>query len=446
VFVSDSSPSVEPGHDPGPQRPADLARLGITRLRIEDGVSLETVFRHVTEAGAEIVNVERVGVWLLVDQGRALRCVDLYERSKQSHSSGVTLQLDEFPEYRAALSGRKTLPAEAAATDPRTSGLAEAYLEPLGIGALLDASILVGGELVGVVCHEHVGPKREWTTEERDFAGSMADLLALKIRAAEMEEAKIALKTQANQLAEARRLDSLAEMAAGVAHDLSNFLTVVLGGAEAILRDSSDPRVLESAHLVLEAGKKGTSLSKELMSIARPGRRSSKVIRPVEVVSRQAPLLQSAAGDKHRVVIRSGEAGGGGRVLISPEQLERMVHNLVINARDAMPDGGDIVVRLDAVEISWSRSSTGGKGFPRRSCPASSIRSSPRNRAGKGPGWDWRSCTRSPHMPGDLCESNRSSARGARSASSSPGPAAPVESPRKRNKALVEDHSSRPTP
>jgi signal transduction histidine kinase len=379
VFVSDSSPSVEPGHDPGPQRPADLARLGITRLRIEDGVSLETVFRHVTEAGAEIVNVERVGVWLLVDQGRALRCVDLYERSKQSHSSGVTLQLDEFPEYRAALSGRKTLPAEAAATDPRTSGLAEAYLEPLGIGALLDASILVGGELVGVVCHEHVGPKREWTTEERDFAGSMADLLALKIRAAEMEEAKIALKTQANQLAEARRLDSLAEMAAGVAHDLSNFLTVVLGGAEAILRDSSDPRVLESAHLVLEAGKKGTSLSKELMSIARPGRRSSKVIRPVEVVSRQAPLLQSAAGDKHRVVIRSGEAGGGGRVLISPEQLERMVHNLVINARDAMPDGGDIVVRLDAVETVDESGKPGryqlvevvdrGKGIPPQVLP-----------------------------------------------------------------------------
>jgi len=41
---------------------------------------------------------------------------------------------------------------------------------------MLDASIFIGGEVVGVLCHEHTGPLREWTTEERDFAGSMADL------------------------------------------------------------------------------------------------------------------------------------------------------------------------------------------------------------------------------------------------------------------------------
>ncbi len=66
----------------GPQRPADIARLDIAKLRIEDGVTLETVFQRVTETAAEIVDVERVGVWLLVDQRRALRCADLFERSR----------------------------------------------------------------------------------------------------------------------------------------------------------------------------------------------------------------------------------------------------------------------------------------------------------------------------------------------------------------------------
>jgi two-component system, cell cycle sensor histidine kinase and response regulator CckA len=347
--VTEPSESVEPKTNLVAQRPADIARLEISRLSVESGVSLETVFRHVTEVASEYLQVERSGVWLLVDHNRALRCVDLFERSSRTHSSGVTLQLDEFPEYRNALLERKTVPAETALTDPRTIGLVSAYLEPLGIGAMLDASVLVGGELVGVVCNEQVGGPREWTTEERDFAGSMADLVALKIRAAEMEEARIALRTQSTQLAELRRLDSLAEMAAGVAHDINNFLTVALHGANSILAESTDPKVRQSAHLVLEAAQRGAGLTRELMEIAHPTQHSSRVIRPDRVLRELAPLLQKGTGDKHRVVIHTGERGG--RVLIAPEQFERLVHNLVLNARDAMPEGGEIVVNLDEVEV-----------------------------------------------------------------------------------------------
>lgn len=98
----------------GPQRPADLARLQIARLNVQQGVSLDAVIRQVTETSAQYLAVERSGVWLLVDHDRALRCVDLYERSRRSHSSGMILQLDEFPEYRDALLARKTVPAEIA--------------------------------------------------------------------------------------------------------------------------------------------------------------------------------------------------------------------------------------------------------------------------------------------------------------------------------------------
>ena len=375
--MAESPKPTAPHVSVGLQRPADLARLEIARLKVEQTASLETVFRRVTEICAEYLGVERAGVWLLTDQNRALRCVDLFERSRRSHSSGVTLQLDEFPEYRDALLERKTVPAETAETDPRTSGLAAAYLKPLGIGAMLDASILMGGELVGVVCNEHVGPSREWTTEERDFAGSMADLLAFKIRSAEMEEAKVALGTQTNQLAESRRVGALAEMAAGVAHDVGNFLTVVLCGAETILTDTNDPKVAQSARMILEAAQRGTVLTRELMEIARPGQHSSRVLRPERVLAEQAPLLQKAVGDRYEVVISTGKSGG--RVLIAPEQLERLVHNLVLNARDAMPGGGTIQVNLESVEVADDSGNSGryqmvevvdhGQGIPQQVLP-----------------------------------------------------------------------------
>ena len=338
----------ESSSPPESNRPADIARLDLTKLRIEDGIALETVFRRVTETAADILNVERVGVWLLVDERRALRCVDLFERSKATHSAGITLQVCEFPEYFAALERRKTVPAEVALTDPRTGGLADAYLIPLGITSMLDATIFVDGEVVGVVCHEHIGAPREWTTEQRDFAGSMADVLALKLRAAEIEELRSALRTQAMQLAESRRVGSLAEMAAGVAHDFNNILTVMIGGAELIAENPACPsEVAAFVRQITAAGQRGVALAKELMGFARPGPRSSRVIRPAEVLTSQLVVLQAAAGARHPVTLEARSATG--RVLIDPNQLERIVLNLVVNARDAMSAGGPIGVLVDAV-------------------------------------------------------------------------------------------------
>lgn len=332
-----------------PFRPFDLARLELTKLRLEDGVALETIFQHLTETAAQALNVERVGVWLMVDRKRALRCVDLFERTKNEHSAGITIRAHDFPEYFEVLEKRKTLPAEVAQTDARTSALTEAYLVPLGITSMLDAPILIGGEVVGVVCHEHIGPPREWSTEERDFAGSMADILALKMKAAEMQDARIALQTQAAQLAESRRMDSLAELAGGVAHDFNNILTVMIGTAELIAADGAASKsITERAQQISHAGQRGVALVKELMSYSRPGPASSRIVRPAEILMAQLPLLESVAGSQHtvRLDVRAAE----GRALISPTQLERAVLNLVTNARQAMPDGGEIDVTVDDVE------------------------------------------------------------------------------------------------
>jgi signal transduction histidine kinase len=335
---------------PEPNRPADLARLELTKLRVQDGVSLRAVVRNVTETAAKVLNVERASVWLLVDQRRVLRCVDLYELSKGKHSAGISFQIADFPEYFAALERRKTLPAELAVTDPRTSGLTEAYLEPLGITSLLDAAIFVGGDVIGVVCHEHVGPLREWTTEERDFAGSMADLLALKIRAAEMEDARKVLRTQASQLAESRRLDSLAELAAGVAHDFNNILSVIISDAGLIAsRPDADAELVTIAKRIQDAGWRGAAQAKEMMSFAKPLTRTSRVVRPGELILAQKSLLQTAVGNEHPLAFQINESAG--RILIAPEQLDRLMLNLVINARDASPIGSVISIAVDVVEL-----------------------------------------------------------------------------------------------
>ncbi len=138
-------------------------------------------FRRVTEQGARVLDVERVSVWLYDEPRSAIVCEDLFLRSRGKHEHGVRLAAADFPRYFSALEENRTVAARDACADPRTSEFAVGYLDVNGITSMLDAPIRSERSVVGVVCCEHVGPRREWTLVEEDFAGSLADAVALVI-------------------------------------------------------------------------------------------------------------------------------------------------------------------------------------------------------------------------------------------------------------------------
>lgn len=336
---------TDPGQDTAHfRRPMDDARLRISRLSPAH-FELPELFRKLCEIAADTLEVERVGIWLFVNQRSAIRCVCLFERSKRLFSEGATLRVADFPSYFASLKVRKTVPAESAAHDPRTNELQDSYLAPLGITSMLDAPILIDGEMQGVVCHEHVGRPREWATEERDFAGSVADLVALKLKGAEMEKLRRVLRDRDTDRAAQRQRESIAHMAAGVAHDFRNLLVIINGYAQEILREAA-PNSATGRHAqeILQTAARGNALTAELTAIARDERGHPQVIDAAEHVAAFLPALQKAVGDRH--VIDFQRAPGLGRVFIEPAQLERIVLNLILNARDAMIHGGTIIVRL----------------------------------------------------------------------------------------------------
>ena len=102
-------------------------------------------------------------------------------RTAARHSSGTVLKATDFAPYFNALNGERTIAADDANTDPRTSCFSEVYLKPLGIGALLDVPIWADRTMVGVICHEHVGPARRWSSDDETFAYVLASLVALTL-------------------------------------------------------------------------------------------------------------------------------------------------------------------------------------------------------------------------------------------------------------------------
>jgi len=157
-----------------------LARLARSTV-MEDG-DLSGVLRAITEAAAAALQVERVNIWKFDRQRTRVRCIEAYERGTNRHTQGDEILAADAPSYFAALAELRTVAAFDALNDPRTRELGD-YLATRGITTLLDAPLHQGGELAGIVCHEHVGPPRPWSADEQAFAGSVGDLVSLAIEA-----------------------------------------------------------------------------------------------------------------------------------------------------------------------------------------------------------------------------------------------------------------------
>ncbi|MCL1475458.1 adenylate/guanylate cyclase domain-containing protein [Argonema antarcticum] len=184
-------------------RRQSLALLDLTsRTQIASG-DLSAAIQDITVVATDTLEVERASVWLYNEERSAIVCLNLYERSYTSHTSGLELRAVDFPGYFQGLQTERIIAAHDAHTDPRTSEFSANYLTLLGITSMLDAPIRVGGRMVGVICHEHIGPARQWALEEEQFASSLADFVALAMEAASRMKAQEALK-KANEELEIR--------------------------------------------------------------------------------------------------------------------------------------------------------------------------------------------------------------------------------------------------
>jgi len=155
---------------------------------------LASSLKEITEAAAHTMEVARVNVWLYDNERTKISCIENFDRSTDEHSSGAELASADYPIYFRALDEERTIVANDARTDPRTSEFTTGYLDPNGITSMIDTPLHARGTVVGIVCHEHIGPARDWSPEEQQFAGSLADLATLALEAAERTQAEEALR------------------------------------------------------------------------------------------------------------------------------------------------------------------------------------------------------------------------------------------------------------
>jgi diguanylate cyclase (GGDEF)-like protein len=181
-----------------------------------DEAGVSSVHRELTRVAAATLGVERASVWFLSADGTELLCDELYERSHHRYSQGALLKATDYPRYFAALKLGRAIDGHDAHQDPRTSEFSANYLAPLGITSMMDAAIRREGEVIGVVCLEHVGERRTWTPAEMEFAGALADQAALALAAVErrrLEEERASVSSELIRTRELSLQDELTGLA-----------------------------------------------------------------------------------------------------------------------------------------------------------------------------------------------------------------------------------------
>jgi PAS domain S-box-containing protein len=163
-------------------------------------------------------------------------------------------------------------------------------------------------------------------------------------------------KALEDQVRQSQKMEAVGRLAGGIAHDFNNLLTVIIGYAEA-LRDHAHPRdpVAEHAEAICAAGTRAAALTHQLLAYSRRQVLTPQVIDASDVVLQMAGMLERIIGEDVRLVVERG--GLGCWVRVDRSQLEQVLVNLAVNARDAMERGGTLTLStsLDEVDEATAR-------------------------------------------------------------------------------------------
>ncbi len=176
----------------------------------------------------------------------------------------------------------------------------------------------------------------------RDADGAFAGLVAVKRDVTEQ------LKLEA-QLIQAQKMEAVGQLAGGIAHDFNNLLFIALGNIDLLRRLSSDERVSQRLHDAQSALERAAGLVKQLLTFSRKGNVETSVLPLEKVLQNSHGMLSRLLGE--HIHLDFQYAADTPLLLVgNAPQIEQVIVNLCVNARDAMPEGGSLRVTLEAVD------------------------------------------------------------------------------------------------
>jgi signal transduction histidine kinase/HAMP domain-containing protein len=325
---------------------AETARTRLTILHeIDLAIIAETAPVAIAEAVLwrlrDLLGVPRAIVNLFDWTAGEVEWLAAVGRHRMRLGPGVRYPLSLAGDHDALRRGEPQRVEVAAQTgSPETAALLAS-----GVSVYMVVPMIAGGELIGSISFG--GDTAHFPDEQINIAKEVASQLAIALRQARLIEKVQAsyeeLKQTQAQLVQAQKMEAIGQLAGGVAHDFNNLLTVI-GGRSSLLLQTMGPADPARRHveLIERTGQRAAGLTRQLLAFSRKQVLQARPVDLNTLLAGTMPMLRRLIGEDIEVVVVPGRDAG--HVMADPGQIEQVIMNLVVNARDAIPGGGMVKI------------------------------------------------------------------------------------------------------
>ncbi|MDQ3817538.1 MAG: PAS domain S-box protein, partial [Acidobacteriota bacterium] len=325
-----------------------LERIGALAQSLGTARDLKIIFRALREFA--LVSTPCNGVFIsLYDPERGLRSAAF------AWSEGEEVDVSELPPMpmTGSPNSRAITTGEIIITGDFQHALEGQPVINVGLERdprLPQSSLVVPMSVMGHI----VGAVEVQSTEPEAFnqAHATAMKMAANLAANAIENVRLFEREResAEQLRQSQKLEAIGQLAGGVAHDFNNLLTAIMGYSDLTIRrlGVADP-LIRNVEEIRKAAERATSLTRQLLAFSRKQVLLPKVINLNSIISDMERMLWRLIGE--HIELRTMPANELGQIKADPGQIEQVILNLVVNARDAMPKGGKISIETANVYL-----------------------------------------------------------------------------------------------
>ena len=200
------------------------------------------------------------------------------------------------------------------------------------------------GELTNKRKDARLVPAAVTVTPVRDQAGAISHFVTVMRDVSQRRRLE-------EQLRQSQKMEAVGRLSGGVAHDFNNILGVIIGFGDMLLKQlPRDEKMRRYGHEILKAANRGAGLTRQLLAFSRQQVLQPKVLDLNSVVSDLEKMLARLIGEDIEMVTSLDPALG--RTKVDPGQIEQVLMNLVVNARDAMPNGGTLAIETTNTDVT----------------------------------------------------------------------------------------------
>ena len=340
------------------RKDAILESVSVAAERFLEGGTLEGVADGVLQTLGRATTVDSVGLWEISAGERGGYTATLVHAwndgldgaDRPGDSKPLPAESDRMTELRAGRVAHGTV-SELSPEERKP-------LEDAGIRTVALVPVIVREELWGILRFAHHTREASWSALEIDALRAAGAILGAAIQR-RADEATLRERDQ--ELLRVQKMEAIGRLAGGIAHDFNNLLTAIGGNASFVAEQLADRLEIHAdVEEIRNAADRGGRLTKQLLAFSRQQVVEERVLDPGKAASQIEPMLTRLIGEHIRLKTRLADD----RYLtyMDPSQLEQILMNLVLNARDALEDGGEIHIEVDGVTVDHRHAPLGPDG------------------------------------------------------------------------------------